>query len=198
MILSSTALTDGELTLRPLERDDRDPMYAAVMESHVEVSRWLPWCHPGYNIAETEAFIESCITAWAQQAHFPFAIFDARTGQYLGGTGVNHIDRQNRQGSVGYWVRTSVTGRGVAPKAVRLVARFAFETLQLSRLEIFARPENTRSRRVAEKAGAKFETIARNRVVQHGQAYDAALYSLIPSDLPTDPSQKTSDTRVKI
>lgn len=183
MIVSSTSLTDGVLTLRPLERDDRDPLYAAVIESVAEVSPWLPWCHPGYNIAETEAFIESCITAWTQQTHFPFAIFDAASGQYLGGTGVNHIDRQNRQGSVGYWVRTSAAGRGVAPQAVRLVARFAFDTLQLSRLEIFARPDNLKSRRVAEKAGAKFEAMARNRVVQHGHAYDAALYSLIPSDL---------------
>ena len=187
VILSSTALTDGMLTLRPLARDDRDPMFAAVIESIAEVSQWLPWCHPGYSIAETEGFIESCITAWAQQTHFPLAIFDATTGQYLGGTGVNHIDRQNRQGSVGYWVRTGATRAGIAPRAVRLLARFAFETLQLSRLEIFARPENTRSRRVAEKAGAKFEAIARNRVVQHGKAYDAALYSLIPSDLAQAP-----------
>jgi len=147
------------------------------------VSPWLPWCHAGFTIAETESFIESCITAWAQQAHFPLGIFDARSGLYLGGTGVNHIDRQNRMGSVGYWVRTSATRKGVAPKAVRLVARFAFDTLQLSRLEIFARPENHASQRVAQKAGAKFEAMARNRVVQHGQAYDAALYSLIPSDL---------------
>jgi RimJ/RimL family protein N-acetyltransferase len=84
---------------------------------------------------------------------------------------------------VGYWVRTGATRRGIAPQAVRLVARFAFETLQLSRLEIFVRPENIPSRRVAEKVGAKFEAIARNRIVQHGRAYDAALYSLIPSDL---------------
>jgi ribosomal-protein-serine acetyltransferase len=183
VILSSTSLTDGTLILRPLERTDRDAMYAAVMESIAEVSPWLPWCHAGYGIAETELFIESCITAWAQQAHFPFAIFDAGTGHYLGGTGVNHIERTNRVGCIGYWVRTSATRRGVAPKAVRLAARFAFETLQLSRLEIFARPENVPSRRVAEKSGAKFEAIARNRMVQHGQAYDAALYSLIPSDL---------------
>ena len=192
MILSSTALTDGVLTLRPLQRDDRDLLYAAVMESVAEVSRWLPWCHPGYSIVETESFIESCITAWAQQTHFPFAIFDASTGQYLGGTGVNHIDRQNRQGSVGYWVRTGATRQGIATKAVRLVARFAFETLQLSRLEIFARPDNAASRRVAEKCGAKFEALARNRVVQHGQAYDAALYSLIPSDLAVRDSLSAS------
>ena len=183
MILSSTSLTDGELLLRPLERGDRDALYEAVVESIEQVSPWLPWCHVGYAITETEAFIESSITAWVQQAHFPLAIFDAHSGQYFGGTGVNHIDRQNRLGCIGYWVRTSATGRGIASRAVRLVARFAFETLQLSRIEIVARPENMASRRVAEKAGAKLETIARNRIVQHGRPYVAALYSLIPSDL---------------
>ncbi len=183
MILSSTALTDGELLLRPLERGDRDAMYQAVAESIPEVSRWLPWCHVGYSQTETEAFIESCITAWAQQTHFPLAIFEAQSGRYLGGSGVNHIDRQNRQGAIGYWIRTSAARRGVASRAVRLVARFAFESLQISRIEIFARPENVASRRVAEKAGAKFETIARNRIVQHGIPYDAALYSIIPADL---------------
>ena len=89
MILSSTSLTDGVLTLRPLERTDREVMYAAILESIAEVSPWLPWCHEGYAISETESFIESCITAWAQQAHFPFGIFEAHTGRYLGGTGVS-------------------------------------------------------------------------------------------------------------
>jgi RimJ/RimL family protein N-acetyltransferase len=187
VILSSTELTDGELLLRPLARGDRDAMYAAVIESIAQVSPWLPWCHTGYSIAETESFIELCITAWAQQAHFPLAIFDAQTGQYFGGTGLNHIDRQNRLGSIGYWVRTSAVGRGIAPKAVRLVARFAFDTLKLSRIEIAARPDNRASRRVAEKSGAKLETIARNRIVQHGRPYDAALYSLIPADLAIKP-----------
>jgi ribosomal-protein-serine acetyltransferase len=187
VILSFTELTDGELLLRPLQRTDREAMFEAVAESVAEVSQWLPWCHRGYAIAETDAFIESCITAWAQQTHFPLAIFDARSGQYLGGTGVNHIERVNRLGNVGYWVRTSATRRGAASKAVRLVARFAFETLQLVRLEIVVRPENTPSRRAAEKAGAKLETIARNRIVQHGRAYDAALYSLIPRDLEGSP-----------
>jgi RimJ/RimL family protein N-acetyltransferase len=32
----------------------------------------------------------------------------------FGGTGVNHSDHQNRLGCIGYWVRTSATGRGIA------------------------------------------------------------------------------------
>lgn len=183
MILSSTELTDGELLLRPLQRTDREALFEAVVESEPQVSAWLPWCHQGYAIAETDAFIESCITAWAQRTHFPFAIFDARTAQYLGGTGINHIERMNRLGTVGYWIRTSATRRGAASRAVRLVARFAFETVHLVRLEIVVRLENVPSRRAAEKSGAKLETVARNRIVQRGKVYDAALYSLIPADL---------------
>jgi RimJ/RimL family protein N-acetyltransferase len=183
VILPSTTLTDGELVLRPLQRTDRDAMYEAVRESLAEVSPWLPWCHAGYAIGETEGFIESCITAWAQQTHFPLAIFDAASGQYFGGTGVRLTDRANRMGSIGYWIRTSATRRGIATKAVRLAARFAFDMLKLVRVEIVLRPQNTPSRRVAERSGAKLETLARNRIVQHGRPYDALLYSLIPEDL---------------
>jgi len=183
LILSSTALSDGELTLRPLEHADRDAMYEAVLESIAQVSPWLPWCHEGYVPSESEAFIESSITAWAQQAHFPFGVFETQSGRYLGGIGVRPIDRTNRMCAIGYWIRTSATGRGIASRGVRIAARFAFDSLQFTRIEIVARPENGPSRRVAEKVGARFETIARNRIVQHGRAYDAALYSLIPSDL---------------
>ena len=57
MILSSTALTDGDLLLRPLEHADRDSLYEAVRESIPQISPWLPWCHEGYALSDTEAFI---------------------------------------------------------------------------------------------------------------------------------------------
>jgi RimJ/RimL family protein N-acetyltransferase len=66
---------------------------------------------------------------------------------------------------------------------VRLAARFAFDTLGLHRVEIAAQPENFPSRRVAEKVGATFEGVLRNRIFKRGQPYPAALYSLIPEDL---------------
>jgi RimJ/RimL family protein N-acetyltransferase len=176
-------LTDGALLIRPLEQADRDAVFAAVRESITEVSAWLPWCHPAYMPQETSAFIESTRSAWAQESSFNFGIFETQGGGYLGGISVNHIVRQNRMANVGYWVRTGATKRGVASAAVRLAAQFAFEDLGLSRIEIAAIPENLASRRVAEKAGAKLEAIARNRIVMHGQAYPAALYSLLPADM---------------
>ncbi len=101
MILPSTTLTDGELLLRPLQRTDRDALYEAVGESLTEVSPGCPGATWAMPLSETEHFIESCITAWLQQTYYPLAIFDAATGRYFGGTGVNHIDRANRMGAIG-------------------------------------------------------------------------------------------------
>ena len=64
--------------------------------------------------------------------------------------------------------------------AVRCLARFGFETLRLTRIEIVAAVDNIASRRVAQKCGAEFECLARNRLIVGGVPVTAAVYSLIP------------------
>ncbi|MBV9619871.1 MAG: GNAT family N-acetyltransferase [Gammaproteobacteria bacterium] len=179
----SALLSDGTILLRPHRLDDCDAMYAAVIESIPEISPWLPWCHAGYSREETAGFIKLAGQAWAGNSHYQFAILAVTDAAFLGGIGIIHITRPNRLPNVGYWVRTSRTRQGIASAAVRLVSRYAFGTLGLSRLEIACIPTNASSRRVAEKVGAKFEAVARNRLVMHGAAYAAALYSLLPEDL---------------
>jgi ribosomal-protein-serine acetyltransferase len=178
-----TTLTDGVVMLRPLEMTDCDALYAAVKESSPELCRWLPWCHPDYAPGETAAFINSAIQWWANQSQFSFAILDAADGTYSGTTGINHINRQHRYANIGYWIRTSRTRRGFASRALKLAAGFAFQSLGLARVEIAAQPDNIASRGVAERAGATFEGILRNRIVVRGQSCPAALYSLVPEDL---------------
>jgi RimJ/RimL family protein N-acetyltransferase len=180
-------LTDDRFLVRPPTADDVAPLFAAARESIAEVSPWLPWCHANYSQQETQQYVSTCLDAWAQRSRYPFMVFDRGGGQLLGGIAVNHIDTVNRLGSLGYWVRTSRAGQGVMSAAARLVCQFAFAQAGLTRLEIAAMPENRASRRVAEKLGATFECIARNRIVMHGRAYDAALYSLVPSDVAGSP-----------
>ena len=178
-----TTLSDRVVTLRPLQPADCDLLYASVRDSIAELSQWLPWCHPGYSPADSAAFIQTSVQWWAEQSQFTFGIFDAADGQHAGSIGVNHLNRQHRYANIGYWVRTSHTRRGFASRAVRLAARFAFDALGMTRVEIAADPDNLASRRVAEKAGATLEAIARNRIVMRGRALPAALYSLVPEDV---------------
>ena len=72
-------------------------------------------------------------------------------------------------------------------RATRLAARFGFEQLGLQRIEIVAAVDNLASQRVAEKAGARHEGLARKRLLIRGLAHDAMIYSLVGEDfgLPT-------------
>lgn len=108
--------------------------------------------------------------------------------RFLGACGINQINRIHRFGNLGYWVRSSQAGRGVAVEAVRLLAQFAFVNTDLVRLEIVCAVGNDRSRRVAEKAGALFEGVLRDRLILHGIPRDAALYSLVRASAPASNS----------
>lgn len=178
-----TTLSDDIVMLRPLQMLDCDALYEAVRESVTEVGLWLPWCHADYARGDSAAFINTTIHWWDTRTQFIFGVFDVADGVLSGTVGVNHLNQQHRFANVGYWMRTSRTRRGFASRAVRLAARFAFSTLGLVRVEIAAQPENTASRRVAERSGATFEGIFRNRIYARGRAYPAALYSLIPEDM---------------
>lgn len=62
-----------------------------------------------------------------------------------------------RGGHIGYWISQDYANRGLTTRAVRELTRYAHEDLRLHRVEIALRPENSASKRVAEKAGFSFE-----------------------------------------
>ena len=182
----STELTDGGIVLRPFRDEDIVPVHNAILESFDELSRWMRWCNEDYSIDDTSAFIKSRDDAWKNDLDYGFAVFDRETGIFQASVGLNFVNRTYQMANLGYWVRTSVTGQGIASRATRLVARFAFEELKLQRIEIVAAVGNLASQRVAEKAGAIREGVMRKRLVSHNEATDAVMYSLVAEDLSTD------------
>jgi len=143
------SLPAGELTLR-CYRPDHGPFIAeAVRESGRHLSRYETWAHP------------------------------TRGDRYLGSAGLSEISLEHRTAGLGYWVRTSETGHGVATAAALAVVEAGFEELGLQRIELMAAVDNTASRRVADKVGAELEGILRKRQVLAGIAVDCALYSVV-------------------
>ena len=140
------------------------------------------WAHDGYSLNDAKEFIRITRTRWEEGTLFAFVITDAKSGSVLGGCSLSHIHPVYHLCNLGYWVRTSRRGEGIAVRATRLAARFALEKVGLIRVEIVMAVNNTASRRVAEKAGAHYEGILHNRMVVGREIYDAHMYSLIPKD----------------
>ncbi len=174
---------NGAVAIRPYRLEDVPSLFAAVLESRRELSAWLPWCTEQYSIEDSIKFISEREAEWEKGEQYDFVIYDAADGAYLGGVGLNSVNRDDRLANLGYWVRTSRTHQGIAPAAVRRIAEFGFEELKFSRLEILVAMENKPSQRVAEKAGATREGILRNRLTLRGKQLDAVLFSLTPADL---------------
>jgi len=137
---------------------------------------------PELSIEELESAAKNLLNRWENDEFYMFFIFDGSTNQMVGFTFLNHVNRQYQMANLGYAVRTSRVGEGIATEAARRVAKYGFEELGFQRIEIVVRTDNIASLKVAEKIGAVREGLLRNRSYLHGTTSDAYMHSLIPSD----------------
>ena len=170
---------DRVIGIRPFRSEDVPALFAAARESISELCRWMVWCHEGYSIGDSRAFVLTCESDWATSRRYSFVIYHCKDNAFLGSIGLSSLDQKHRLANLGYWVRSGRTRRGVAGAAVRLAARFAFEELGLNRLEMIIPVGNDASVRVAQKLGALREGILRQRLILGGNPHDDVSYSLL-------------------
>ena len=181
-LISHTILSDGQVTLRPFRAEDAEELYAAVRESLPVLKPWMSWAQDGYSLKEARDFIALTRARWGEKSLYGFAITDPGSGDLLGGCSLSHIHSVYGFCNLGYWVRSARRAQGIAGRAAKLAARFAFEKVNLIRAEIVIAVGNEPSKRVAEKIGAHDEGILLNRMVVGKEIYDAHMFSLLPSD----------------
>jgi ribosomal-protein-serine acetyltransferase len=180
----SRVTPNAGITLRPYALTDALDLWHAVHESLNDLMPWMPWCHPNYSFDESHTWLDAQVREFRARTAFEFAIISP-DGRYLGACGVNQIGTVNRRANIGYWVRSSAAGRGVATAAVQLAYQWAMENTNLIRLEILIAVGNRASQRVAEKVGAVREGVLRQRLLLHDEAHDAVMFSLIRDGLRT-------------
>ena len=177
---SSIQLIDEELCLRPFRLEDTAHLYCAVQESLNELKPWMSWATDDYSELTARDYITIARARWEEHTFYAFAI--VRADELLGACTLSSMHSVYRFCNLGYWVRTSCHGQGIAGRAAKLAARFAFEQLGLIRVEIVIGRGNQASLRVAQKIGAHDEGILLNRILVGKSVYDAHMYSLVPSD----------------
>lgn len=175
-------LEDELIIIRRHKAEDAELLYDAVMESFDELSRWMPWCNESYNLNSSKDWINLEHKFWEDGTEYVFAIFEKNKNKFIGGCGINRLDRLNKTGNLGYWIRSGCTKKGYASRAAMMAAKFGLINLGFNRIEIICAIDNKASSRVAHKLGAKKEGVLRNRLLINEKIHDAYLYSLTSSD----------------
>ena len=137
------------LRFREMTPEDLDLMAAllgdpAVMtyypapKTRDEAAQWIAWNEANY-----------------ARHGYGLWIVETHDGEFLGDCGLTwqKINGQDTELEVGYHIRAGRQGHGYATEAAAACRDFARDTLQAPRLVAIIHPENTASRRVAEKLG---------------------------------------------
>jgi RimJ/RimL family protein N-acetyltransferase len=141
-------LADDVVLLRPVEVADIDQITEACQDERVQ--RFIPVPRP-YARADAEHYVERAHRQWASGEKAAFAIVDPADPARL--FGVISLSIAGSTGNAGYWVAEAARGKGVARRALRLVADWAFRELQLAVVLLEIHETNTASMEVARAAG---------------------------------------------
>ncbi|MDD9922625.1 MAG: GNAT family protein [Boseongicola sp.] len=172
------------LVLRPPVHADFRHWTALRKESEEFLKQWEPeWSRDHLT---RKAFVNRVYWAnrsIAQGTALPLFLTERTSGSLLGAITLDNIRRGPAQaGTIGYWIGSNFARQGYMREALDATVHYAFEVLDLSRLESACLPENAASRGLLEKCGYKYEGVAQSYLQINGRWRNHVLYANLRGD----------------
>ena len=184
--LPAPTLVTDRLTLRPFSDADADDLFA--LHSDAEVLRYWdspPWTDP----ARAERFL--AVSRQMEREGTGTRLVLERTGEvtFLGWITLTRWNPDFRSISLGYCLGRAAWGHGYATEAARALLGWAFDTLDLNRVQAEADTRNRPSARVLEKLGFVLEGTLREDCVVDGDVSDSWVYGLLRREWQPAPAR---------
>lgn len=173
-------LRGERIVLRVWRRDDAPALFEMYSDS-VFMRYWSRAVYA--DVAEVQSYIALQLTDLARFEFYPWAITLHDDDTPIGNCTLFGIDRDNRRCMLGYGLKPSLQGRGLASEAVKLAINYAFEEVGLHRIETDIDPRNEPSCRLVERLGFQREGLLRQRWHVNNEVCDSVLHGLLKTDL---------------
>ena len=179
MSLPTPTLHTARLRLRPFTSTDADALFA--LHSNAFVLRY--WDAPPWSErARAERFLAACRQMAEEGSGARLAMDRVSDQSFLGWCSLTQWNPDYRSASLGYCLGDAAWGHGFATEAARAVLQWAFDTLDLNRVQAETDTRNTASARVLEKLGFVREGTLREDCVVNGDVSDSWVYGLLRRD----------------
>lgn len=196
-LIDAPVLVGRRMLLRPLELEDFSDWRTVRRRNADWLTQWEPRRALGQNdpVEDRQTFAMRCASRQRERQSatgWGFGIFvttvkqgqlhdSAEVGlsEFAGELNLSNIVLGAfRSAHVGYWIDKMQAGNGYIPEALVAVCRFAFEEIDLHRLQVSIVPRNTRSRRVVEKLDFRCEGLAERYLEINGVWEDHLRYAI--------------------
>jgi RimJ/RimL family protein N-acetyltransferase len=173
----ATPTVAGErVTLREYSDNDAMLVLSVVQDPLIPLITTVPatGC-----MTDIQTYIERQRRRASNGDGFQFVVVDNASGVAVGQAGITFRDQNHERASIGYWIAPRFRGHRYATEALRTLVDWAFRSLAVDRLELYAEPWNAASWRTAEAIGFAREGLLRRWERVGSERRDMYMYSLV-------------------
>ncbi|WP_154895225.1 GNAT family N-acetyltransferase [Staphylococcus pasteuri] len=171
---------NDEVTLKVLETREADSLFKLIDQSRAYLAEWLPFVAYTNQVEDSQKFIQAALQQFASGNGFHCGIWSEN--ELVGVIGLHYIDTVNRKTSIGYYLGESHQKKGIMTQCTKAIIDYAFNELDLNRVEIRASVENIKSQAIPERLGFTKEGRLRSEERVQGRFTDSYVYSLLKSE----------------
>jgi len=152
-------------------------LFAVIEANRGYLRQWLPWLDFNTSINDSVRFIEAQTQQAMREETIPLGIHHHQS--LVGVVSYNWISAERSACGLGYWLAQSLQGKGIATRSVARLVQHAFDSMELSTVEIHVATGNQRSRKLAERMG--FRAIGTHEQAEwlYDHHVDHVVYALV-------------------
>jgi ribosomal-protein-serine acetyltransferase len=174
---------NSKIELESVSVSMTDVIFETIDRNRNFLSRWLPFADYTQSKSDTENFIKSVVNQPGRKRDEVYSIW--YKSEFAGLIGFKETDWINRKTELGYWLAERMQGKGIITACTEKLIRFAFQKLNMNRVQVKVAVGNKRSAAIPQKLGFKLEGVERDGERHQNTYFDLEVYSYLKSDLTT-------------
>jgi ribosomal-protein-alanine N-acetyltransferase len=172
------------LVLREVKKSDVKALFEDM--NNIKISSCLLGVPHPFELNDAKEWVKHCkkIAKQKSRTEYIFAITFKNEDKMIGEIILSDIDHDQKKTELAYWLSESHWKKGIISEAIKSVIDFAFNSLNLNRIEISAFVENKASNNLAKKLGFKYEGTKREVSIPEStkKIHDDNIYSLLKKE----------------
>lgn len=171
---------NDDLSLKLIEFRDSEKVFELTNKSRSYLREWLPWLDSTTKLEDTIEFIKGCLKGFAENKSLNSVILSK--GEIVGVASYNNINWSNKTAYIGYWLGEEFQGNGIMTEAAKTLTDYAFNELNLNKVEIRAAVGNKKSRSVPERLNFVNEGVIRQAEWLYDHYVDHVVYGILEEE----------------
>ena len=173
--LGSVTLETERLLLRKTIKEDIDELF--YIELNPNVRRYLGVHKVGTSLNDNRNYFD--FSKYDNLDFYRWSIIEKNTNKLLGCIYLNVHDEKARIYGIDYFLREDSWNKGYATEASKCILNFAFEKLNVNRIESSGAKSNPGTLKVMEHIGLKYEGVRKDGIFYYyGGIQDLVLYGI--------------------